>query len=140
MSEKHQETGTIILIKEMQHISDTFQKRELVIQQETKNPEYPKKIKFEFQRDKCDILDNYKVGQEVTVHFNISGRAWDGPKGTVYFVTLEAWRMEAASLESASAQNPYQAPAPYQQAPSPAPAPAPNPNEEIDEVPFWWVT
>ena len=138
MSEKHQETGTIILIKEMQHISDTFQKREFVIQQETKNPEYPKKIKFEFQRDKCDILDNYKVGQEVTVHFNISGRAWDGPKGTVYFVTLEAWRMEAASLESASAQNPYQAPAPYQQAPSPAPPTSllPGTVEDDPTVPF----
>ena len=137
MSEKHQETGTIILIKEMQHISDKFQKREFVIKQETKNPEYPKFISFEFQRDKCDILDNYKEGQEVTVHFNVGGRLWVNPEGErKYFNCLEAWRMEAASLESASAQNPYQAPAPYQQAPTPAPAPAPNPNEEIDEVPF----
>lgn len=128
MSEKHQETGTIILISDLQHISDNFQKREFVIQQETKNPEYPKKIKFEFQRDKCDILDSYKVGQEVTVHFNVSGRSWDGPKGTVYFVTLEAWRMEVANGQPQQ----QQAPAPYQQAPEP------NPQDSIEdsEIPF----
>ena len=139
MSEKHQETGTIILIKEMQHISDTFQKREFVIQQETKNPEYPEFISFEFKRAKCDILDNYKEGQEVTVHFNVGGRLWVNPQGErKYFNCLEAWRMEAASLESASAQNPYQAPAPYQQPASPAPPTSllPGTVEDDPTVPF----
>ena len=135
MSEKHQETGTIILIKEMQHISDKFQKREFVIKQETKNPEYPKFISFEFQRDKCDILDNYKEGQEVTVHFNVTGRHWKDDK---YFNCLEAWRMEAASLESASAQNPYQAPAPYQHVAAAAASPDFNSGivEDDPSVPF----
>jgi hypothetical protein len=36
---------------------------------------------IEFGQDKCNILDNYKVGQEVEVSINLRGREWTNPQG-----------------------------------------------------------
>ena len=95
--------GTIKEIFDTQQISDRFAKREFVVEY-IDNPQYPQYIKFEMTQDKCDLLDQYKVGDEVDVQFNVRGRAWTNPQGvTQYFNTLQAWRLDIAS-ESAPAQ------------------------------------
>ena len=48
---------------------------------------------MQFFRDKCDILKKYKVGDTVTVWFNLAGSEWDGK----YFVNLNAWRIAMTS-------------------------------------------
>lgn len=49
------------------------------------------------------MLDNYAVGQEVTVSFNLKGRKWVNPQGaTKYFNSLQAWRMQPASDAAAN--------------------------------------
>lgn len=65
-----------------------FQKREFVI---TTNETYPQPIKMEFIKDKCALLDMYKVGQDVTVGFNLRGSYYE-PKDS-YFVNLQAWKI-----------------------------------------------
>lgn len=97
--------GTIKEIFDTQQISDRFAKREFVVEY-IDNPQYPQYIKFEMTQDKCDLLDQYKVGDEVDVQFNVRGRAWTNPQGvTQYFNTLQAWRLDVAS-ESAPASAP----------------------------------
>jgi len=115
-----QVTGQIIAIEETKSISETFKKREFVI--EYCEREYPEYIKFEFTQDRCELLDNHKVGDNVEVAFNLKGRKWVNPEGeTLYFNTLQAWRIQPPAQMSA---NQYQQatgqPAMYQQAP-PAP-------------------
>ena len=85
--------GTITVIKDKQQVTDTFAKREFVL--ETAD-EYPQHVKFECTQNKCDDLDKVKIGDEVTVHFNVRGRLWQNEKKKedVYFVTLNAWRLE----------------------------------------------
>jgi len=62
------------------------------------NPQYPEFIKFELIQDKCDLIDNLKVDQEVDVHFNLKGRKWTDPQGEVkYFNSLQAWRIDPAA-------------------------------------------
>lgn len=86
-------TGAIIAIMDKQQVTDSFTKREFVIETEG---EYPQPVKFELTQAKCDDIDSYKVGDEVTVHFNCRGRKWTNKQGeTVYFVSLNAWRLEA---------------------------------------------
>jgi len=86
-------TGRIIAIEEMQQVTDSFCKREFVIETDEN---YPQLVKFEFTQDKCSTLDTEQVGNEVTVNFNVRGRAWENKQGkTVYFVTLQAWRLES---------------------------------------------
>ena len=99
-------SGKLVEIFEIVKIKETFQKREFVLEYVT-NPKYPELIKFEMVQDKCALLDDCRVGQDVTVEFDLRGRKWTDPQGAVkYFNTLQAWRLSAAgdSAADASAQ------------------------------------
>jgi cold shock CspA family protein len=88
-------TGTIKVINETQTFGDKgFQKRELVL---TTNEKYPQDILVEFVQDKCEILNKYKVGQDVTIGINITGREWTSPQGEVkYFNSIKGWKIDKA--------------------------------------------
>jgi len=89
--------GTILEIFDTQNISNTFKKREFVLEY-VENPQYPEYLKFEMIQDKCALLDGLKVGDKVNVHFNLKGRKWTDPKGEVkYFNSLQAWKFETES-------------------------------------------
>jgi hypothetical protein len=89
--------GKILEIKDTVQLKETFRKRELVVEY-AENPQYPEFIKFELIQDKCDLLDNLQVDQEVDVHFNLRGRKWTDPQGEVkYFNSLLAWRIDPVS-------------------------------------------
>ena len=86
--------GKILEIFETQNISNTFKKREFVLEY-AENPQYPEYVKFEMIQDKCALLDGLNVGDTVNVFFNLKGRKWTDPKGEVkYFNSLQAWKFE----------------------------------------------
>ena len=97
-------TGKIKVITEAQQVSDKFKKREFVITDDSSS-QYPQHISFQLTQDKCSLLDSYRVGEEVKVHFNLRGREWTSPKDGVvkYFNTLEAWRLEKIGSVNSSA-------------------------------------
>ena len=74
--------GKIKVINETQTFDSGFQKREIVV---TTEETYPQDIKLEFTKDKCFIIDQYKVGQSVTVAFNLRGNEYNGK----YYVNLQ---------------------------------------------------
>ena len=89
--------GKLLEISDTVQIKDTFRKREFVLEY-ADNPQYPEFVKFECIQDKCDLLDDFSVGQEATVSFNLKGRKWIDPQGnTKYFNSLQAWRIQPAS-------------------------------------------
>lgn len=97
--------GKIIEINDTQQISDRFQKREFVIEY-AENPQYPEFVKFECIQDKVAMLDDYAVGDEVTVFFNLKGRKWTDRQGEIkYFNSLQAWRMQKESSSTPSADS-----------------------------------
>ena len=84
--------GKIKVIGNTQDVSASFKKRELVV---TTDEQYPQHILIEFAQDKCDLLNSYKVGQEVKVSINLRGREWVNPQGeTKYFNQIQGWRIE----------------------------------------------
>lgn len=85
--------GTIKLIYDTQQVSEKFKKREFVIT-ETNSP-YPQEVIFQLTQEKVDLINDYKVGEEVEVNFNLRGRAWTNPKDNVtrYFNSLDAWKI-----------------------------------------------
>jgi hypothetical protein len=88
-------TGTLKVKSETQQIKDTFKKREFVITDNSS--QYPQHIQFELTQDKCALLDNFQLGQEIKVYFNIRGREWTDREGRVrYFNSLQAWKLENA--------------------------------------------
>ena len=88
-----QVTGKIKVIGEVQTFgANGFQKRELVV---TTDDQYPQMIMIEFVQDKCDLLNNYAVGQDVKVSINLHGREWINPQGEAkYFNSIQGWRIE----------------------------------------------
>ena len=108
-------TGRIKLITPTQEYgSNGFKKREIVI---TTNEQYPQHISIEFVQDKCTLLDNFQVGQDVKISFNLRGREWINPEGVAkYFNSLSGWRIEEVQSST----------------PPPMP-PLPDTLEEVDE-------
>lgn len=85
--------GKVHEIGAVQNVTDTFKRRDLVIEY-AENPQYPEYIKFEALQDKVNLFDNLKVGQEVEVFFNLRGRPWTDKHGkTSYFNSLVIWRV-----------------------------------------------
>jgi hypothetical protein len=97
--------GKIKVINPTETFGSGFTKREFVI---TTNEQYPQDVKFEVVKDKCSNLDAYRVGQELTVHFNCRGNEYQGK----YYVSLQAWKIEAGKQASAPTPQPQQVPDP----------------------------
>lgn len=77
-----------------QQISDTFKKREFVLEY-VDNPLYPQYVAFQMIQDRVGLIDGYAVGDKIEVTFNLRGREWTSPQGEKkYFNTLEAWRIQ----------------------------------------------
>jgi len=94
--------GIIRQIKEINQITDSFQKREFVIEIPSDNPDYDGEFpQFQLVQAKCDLLDKYKVGDEVEVYFNIKGRKYQDKvtNETKVFTTLQAWRLSSVKPE-----------------------------------------
>lgn len=86
--------GKIHEVGETQQVSDTFKKRELIVEY-AENPTYPEYLKFEAINDKCQALNELKAGDEVTVHFNLRGRPWTDKAGKrSYFNSLVLWKFD----------------------------------------------
>ena len=94
-------TGKIKVINAEQQVSASFRKRELVVATEE---QYPQFISINFVQDKCDLLNNYNVGEAVKVSINLRGREWVNPQGeTKYFNDIQGWRIERLQAEQPAA-------------------------------------
>ena len=104
--------GRIKLIGQVQDVSQTFRKRELVV---TTEEQYPQHLLIEFTQDKCELLNQFQIGEQVRVGINLRGREWVNPQGeTRYFNSIQGWR-----IDRPQPQQGYGAAAPQQGQPNP---------------------
>jgi single-strand DNA-binding protein len=89
----YEASGKIKLISDTQTFPSGFSKREFVVT--TADSKYPQDLKFEVVKDKCEILDRYKEGQEVQVNFDIRGNEYNGK----YYVNLSCWKLSGGGGE-----------------------------------------
>jgi hypothetical protein len=82
--------GKIIVIGNTETVGSagTFQKRLIVIETDEK---YSQKVPLDFVQDKCDLLDKFTIGQEVTIGYNIRGNEYNNK----YYVSLNGWQIKA---------------------------------------------
>lgn len=110
-------TGKIVRVLDPETLRSCKQKREFWL--EFMDGQYAQTVKFETMKPELvSGLSKAHVGQERTVHFNIRGRRWDGPKGETVFNTLDAWKVERVG-------NAHQTP------PPPPPVVEPEPEEDL---------
>jgi hypothetical protein len=120
--------GILHLIGIEEAISDTFKKREFVIEvPNEKDSKWNDFIKFQLTQAKCDLLNSLRTGNEITVHFNLKGRQYEKNGTPNYFNSLEAWKIDViASTESHQQQQSAQM-TPIENVP---------PGDETNDLPF----
>jgi hypothetical protein len=124
--------GKLHEIFDEQQVSEKFRKREFVL--EIPDGAYTQYIKFQLTQDKCNVLDQYKLGDDVKVNFNLSGKPFTKNGTTMYFTNLSAWRIESADAAAGNAGGGgnYRA-----TTPQPATGPSSFVNDEADnDLPF----
>lgn len=97
----------------IEHIFDTmtfdsgFQKREFSLK--VMSGEYEKFPKFEVVKDKCSLLDSFRIGEMVNVKFSVGGNKWNKSDGSInYFTSLSAFYIK--TLEAPQTNQGYQPP------------------------------
>tara|TARA_R110002051_G_C8601965_1_gene480556 strand:- start:537 stop:878 length:342 start_codon:yes stop_codon:yes gene_type:complete len=91
--------GEVKSIKEVRQVSDTFKVREFTVT--IPDAEYPQVVSFQLSQDKCDVINNFKVGDMIEVFWNLRGREWTNPQGEVKtFNTLDAWKINSQVPEA----------------------------------------
>jgi hypothetical protein len=95
-------TGKIIDILPVNQVSDKFRKREFVIEKkESGNTAvFVDYIKFQLIQDKCDLINESYLNEEVKIWFNLKGNRWERDGKINYFTNLDAWKIEKVSSQS----------------------------------------
>jgi hypothetical protein len=117
-------SGKLFEIYPTQQKTEKFKAREFILEttKQVGDREITDYVKFQATGDKCDVLNRYKTGDTVTIHFNIRGNKWEKDGKVSYFTNLDAWRIEGNQVTNDTA-------APYET--------AANDNEDyIDSLPF----
>ena len=129
MSQSYQLQGIVHSVGETtEYGSNGFTKREFVVKLtgDNENPTYPNHIALELIKDKCGLMDNYHIGDEINVSFNLSGRLWSGGNnGEKCFTSLQAWRVTRSRGSECAA--PFDAE---------RGAPPPFDDNEYEDIPF----
>ena len=121
-------TGKVIDILPVNHVSDKFKKREFVIEKKETGGAavFIDYIKFQLIQDKCDLINESFLNEEVRIWFNLKGNKWERDGKINYFTNLDAWRIEKTS-SAISDQDIL---------PSGALEDIPPDNEELSDLPF----
>jgi len=117
--------GKLTDILPIQNVSETFQKREFVVEtvENSSGRDFTEQIKFQLLQDKCGLIENYSIGNNVKVSFNIKGRRWEKDGKVSYFTNLDAWKIEPVdNQEEDDFIPPFDDKTPY--------------TDDIDDVPF----
>jgi len=126
---EYQITGRVAEVYPINTISERFRKREFVIEHKDSSSKqvYIDYIKFQLTQDRCEIIDESWLRQDVTVTFNIRGNRWEKNGVTNYITNLNAL---SVTRGIAVAENGQQAIV------NPQLEDAPSPSPELDDLPF----
>ncbi|HEX2969074.1 MAG TPA: DUF3127 domain-containing protein [Bacteroidales bacterium] len=99
-------SGKVIDILPVNQVSDKFKKREFVIERKETGGStvFVDYIKFQLLQDRCDLINESYMNEEVKVTFNIKGNKWERDGKINYFTNLDAWKLERLQ-PSAGADN-----------------------------------
>lgn len=92
-------SGKVIDILPVNQVSDKFRKREFVIEKKEAGGSavFVDYIKFQLIQDKCDLINESFLNDEVRIWFNLKGNKWERDGKINYFTNLDAWKIERVS-------------------------------------------
>ena len=85
--------GKVYFKSEVELIGANQMKKQILVV-ETDN-QYPQKLPIEFIKDKCDLLNNLQIGQQVKVSVNVRGNEYqDRNQVTRFGLSFQGWKVE----------------------------------------------
>lgn len=107
MSEVLKIKGTVYKVSQEEIKSEKFKKRDIIL--EVIEGTYKQYLTVQFSNAKCDLLNNVRQGDMISVSINLKGRLWTGNDGVEKsFNTFEGWQIESDSLASTQTNIPIQ--------------------------------
>lgn len=88
--------GVVKEVGQTRSFPSGFSKREIVVDTAERGSKYPNEIPFTAVKDKCALLDGFRVGDEVSVTFAVDGRSFEGDKGLRRFVDVKVIKIAKA--------------------------------------------
>ena len=94
-------SGKVIDISPVNQVSDKFKKREFVIEKKETGGAavFIDYIKFQLVQDKCDLINESFLNEEIKIWFNLKGNKWERDGKVNYFTNLDAWKVEKLSTQ-----------------------------------------
>jgi hypothetical protein len=94
-------SGKVIDISPVNQVSDKFRKREFVIEKKETGggAVFVDYIKFQLVQDKCDLINESFLNDEIKIWFNLKGNKWERDGKVNYFTNLDAWKIEKVSVQ-----------------------------------------
>ncbi|HUW93377.1 MAG TPA: DUF3127 domain-containing protein [Bacteroidales bacterium] len=126
---EYQITGKIAEVYQVNRVNERFRKREFVIEHKdsTSGQAYVDFIKFQLTQDKCEIIDESWLREEVTVTFNIRGNKWEKNGMVNYITNLNALSVTHGIISEEGGQQAIR---------NPKLEDVPSPDPELDDLPF----
>jgi len=94
--------GKVIEVGNTIQVTEKLTKRELIVEI-AENVQYPEYIKFEGIQDRCKLLDNVIVGDNVDIHFNLKGRPHVDKTGKKnYYNSLQFWKIDIVGANASN--------------------------------------
>ncbi len=127
---EYQITGKVAEVYQVIRVNERFRKREFVIEHKESGggQPYVDFIKFQLTQDKCEIIDESWLRQDVTVTFTIKGNRWEKNGMVNYITNLNAILVTRGIVAAEEGQQPPRRNIKLEDAPSPSP--------ELDDLPF----
>jgi single-strand DNA-binding protein len=94
-----QTDGKLHKVFDAEEKSGTFKTRDFVIEIPGQYPQY---IKFQLTQDRCDLIDKYKIGDQINVAFDLRGREWQGK----FLTNLQAWKIQLVGQSTTAPAQP----------------------------------
>jgi len=101
-------TGKVIDISPVNQVSDKFKKREFVIERKETGGTavFIDYIKFQLLQDKCDLINESYLNEDIKIWFNIKGNKWERDGKINYFTNLDAWKIEKSAPDGSDMSGP----------------------------------
>ena len=121
-------TGKVIEVYPTVQVSDKFRKREFIIEKKETGGAavFVDYLKFQLVQDKCDLINESFLQEEIKIFFNLKGNKWERDGKINYFTNLDAWKIEKTS--SAGREQSFSPNKPLEDIPPE--------NDELSDLPF----
>ena len=80
-----------------------FKTRDLIL--DVEDGKFPQVVALQATGDRVALLDPLRVGDAVTVTWNLRGREWTGQNGTKVVNSLDVWRVDVTTQAAPSASS-----------------------------------